>query len=107
MSESIAQDAIDPRRPDPPGDYRPSARQTERERLRARKRRRDGWTAAACTAAFAVVVGTVVVLSPGWEPVKQTFLSGSESRASFPKILDGFWLNVQMFLIAEPAILLL
>jgi polar amino acid transport system permease protein len=101
MTDNAVQDAVSP------DGYRPSARQLERERFRERRRRRDGWIAVACTAAFAVVAGAVVVLSPGWEPVKQTFLSGSEFASSFPKILGGFWLNVQMFLIAEPLILLL
>ena len=107
MSETFAQGATPPRQSDPSEGYRPSARQLEREKYRARKRRRDGWIALACTTVFAVVAGALVVLSPGWQPVKDTFLSGSEFSSSFPKILDGFWLNVQMFLIAEPAILLL
>ena len=88
-------------------EYRPSARQLERERFRERRRRRNSWTAVACTAAFAVAVGLIVVLSPGWEPVKQNFLSGAQFDKTFPKVLDGFWLNVQMFLIAEPAVLVL
>src|SRR5215469_11672121 len=110
MSESVAGDAAEVSQPRLPGvaeDYRPSARQLERERFRARKRRRDGWIAVVCTTVFAVVVGALVVLSPGWQPVRQTFLSGSEFTSSFPAILSGFWLNVQMFLIAEPAILVL
>lgn len=110
MSESVAGDAAEvaePRLPGVAGDYRPSARQLERERFRARMRRRDGWIAVVCTTVFAVVVGALVVLSPGWQPVRQTFLSGSEFTSSFPAILSGFWLNVQMFLIAEPAILVL
>ncbi|HZU55633.1 MAG TPA: amino acid ABC transporter permease [Actinocrinis sp.] len=107
MSETFARDATAPRQSDPAENYRPSARQLERERYRARKRRRDGWIAVTCTTVFAVVAGALVVLSPGWQPVKDTFLSGSEFTSSFPKILDGFWLNVQMFLIAEPAILVL
>jgi len=87
--------------------HRPSARQLERERFRARKRRRDRSIAIVCTLLFAAAVGTAAVLSPGWAPFRQTFLSGVEFNGSFPKILDGFWLNVQMFLIAEPLILLL
>src|ERR1700737_4559776 len=99
MSESTARDA--------PGGYRPSARQLERERFRDHRRRRNSWIAIACTVAFAVAVGAIIVLSPGWQPVKQNFLSGAEFDKTFPKILGGFWLNVQMFLIAEPLVLLL
>jgi polar amino acid transport system permease protein len=51
------------------------------------------------------VLGTVS--SPGWPTVRQTFFDGEHARESFPAILDGFWLNVMMFLIAEPLILVL
>jgi polar amino acid transport system permease protein len=103
MTESSTQDAADGQ----DHAYRPSPRQLERERYHDRRRRRNSWTAVACTVVFAVVVGAVIVLSPGWGPVRDKFLSGAEFNRTFPKILDGFWLNVQMFLIAEPLVLLL
>ena len=58
--------------------------------------------------ATVLVVGLLVVglvTSPGWDTVKATFLSVDDAKASFPDILDGFWLNVKLFLIAEPLIL--
>jgi polar amino acid transport system permease protein len=39
--------------------------------------------------------------------VRETFLSWPDFRASFPDVLDGFWLNVRIFLVAEPLILAL
>jgi polar amino acid transport system permease protein len=39
--------------------------------------------------------------------VQQTFFNREEFVASFPGLIDAFWLNVRIFLIAEPLILLL
>lgn len=46
-----------------------------------------------------------IVLSPGWPRVQATFLDPQHARAALPDIVDGFWINVRMFLIAEPIIL--
>ena len=88
-------------------EYRPSARQQEREQFRRSRRRRNTWIAALCTVAFLLVVGAAVVASPGWPRVHSLFLNGAEFRKTLPAILKGFWLNIQMFLIAEVLILVL
>jgi polar amino acid transport system permease protein len=48
-----------------------------------------------------------VVASPGWPRVHSLFLNGAEFRKTLPAILRCFWLNIQMFLIAEVLILVL
>jgi polar amino acid transport system permease protein len=48
-----------------------------------------------------------LVLSPGWPTVRATFFDWEHAKASFPAIRDGFWINVKMFLIAEPLILVI
>jgi polar amino acid transport system permease protein len=53
--------------------------------------------------ALAVLVGR----SEGWAAVRQAFFSWPDFQASFPRVLEGFLLNVRIFLIAEPAILAL
>ena len=83
-----------------------SDRQTERERLRRRAGRRSAGVATASTVVFLVLVGILVVTSPGWARVQATFLSWSDFRASFPDVLRGFGANVVMFLVAEPLILI-
>src|SRR5689334_9032623 len=87
--------------------YEKSPRQLEREKYRRSKHTRSRLTAIACTVLAAAVVGAVVVASPGFASVRTTFLDGHEFVKSFPGILNGFWLNVQMFLIAEIFILIL
>jgi polar amino acid transport system permease protein len=49
----------------------------------------------------------VVVNSPGWEDVKEAFFSREQFERSFPDILDAFWTNVKIFLVAEVVILVL
>ncbi|MDQ2655208.1 MAG: amino acid ABC transporter permease [Chloroflexota bacterium] len=50
---------------------------------------------------LAYIVGS----STGWQVVQQAFFSPENFVAAFPMVLKGFWLNVRIFLIAEPIIL--
>lgn len=56
------------------------------------------------TISTVVFVGLFVyaaLSSPGWPAVRDRFFSWEFFTASFPDVLGGFWLNVQMFVIAE------
>ena len=46
-----------------------------------------------------------MLTSPGWPEVRDTFFSWSVFRDSFPEVLDGFWLDVKLFMIVEAAVL--
>lgn len=48
-----------------------------------------------------------VLTSPGWPAVRETFFSWSVFKDSFPEVLDGFWLDVKLFLVIEVAVLVL
>jgi polar amino acid transport system permease protein len=87
--------------------YAPSAARLDRERYRRGRRRRDGLIAIGCTVGFLVLVCVGLVSSPGWSRVHEYFLNGTEFRRYFGRILGGFWLNVQMFMLCEIAILVL
>jgi polar amino acid transport system permease protein len=89
------------------GGWTPSAREQERVRVRRSLRRRGVLVASTATL---VVLGLLVVgvaSSPGWDRFRETFLSWPDAKEAFPDIARGFWLNVKMFLAAEPLILLL
>ena len=58
------------------------------------------------TIVVVVVLGAAVANSPGWDEVRQTFLSWSEFRSSLPEIAHAFLLNVKIFSIAEVFILI-
>jgi polar amino acid transport system permease protein len=51
------------------------------------------------------VIGYVVVNSPGWPRVQEAFLNGPIFWESLPKVVSKFWVNVQLFLVAEVLIL--
>ncbi|MCC7024815.1 MAG: amino acid ABC transporter permease [Thermomicrobiales bacterium] len=51
------------------------------------------------------VLGYFISQSSGWAAVQQAFFSPADFVAAFPMVLKGFWLNVRIFLIAEPIIL--
>jgi polar amino acid transport system permease protein len=61
--------------------------------------------AAVSTLVFFGAAVLVVVNSPGWDEVRQAFFYGPEFRESFPDILEKFWTNVKLFLVAEVFIL--
>ncbi|OLT10959.1 ABC transporter permease [Actinomadura sp. CNU-125] len=84
-----------------------SERQLERERRRRRAGVRSASLATVSSLLFVAVVAGVVVSSPGWPRVHDTFFDWNEFTGALPDVLRGFWLNVQIFLVAEPLILLL
>lgn len=60
----------------------------------------------ASVVAFVVVVCWFVSRSPGWVSVQRTFFDGSAFVTAFPELISAFGLNVRIFLIAEPIILI-
>lgn len=43
--------------------------------------------------------------SEGWEAVRRAFFSWPHFQSAFPKVWDGFKLNIKIFMIAEPIVL--
>lgn len=86
--------------------WSPSARQVERLRVRRRLDTRARLVATGTTVVVLVLLVVGLTTSPGWPRVKATFLSWPDARDSFPAIASAFWVNVRMFLAAEPLILL-
>jgi polar amino acid transport system permease protein len=85
----------------------PSERELERRAVRASQRRRRLTTASAVSLAVVALVWVGITSSPGWPLVKETFFSGEHFRESLPDVLEAFWLNIRLFLLAEPLILAL
>jgi polar amino acid transport system permease protein len=85
----------------------PSAHELERRGLRRQQRLRRTLLATVVTV---VVFGLLVLgmlASPGWPRVHETFFNGHHAHDSFHAILKGFWINVKLFLLCEPCILVL
>ncbi|WP_062077988.1 amino acid ABC transporter permease [Demequina globuliformis] len=80
--------------------HEPSALELQRREYRRQATWRSVLIAAASTVAFALVAVLVVVNTPGWDAVKQTFFNWEIGRESFPDILEGLWLNIRALFFA-------
>jgi polar amino acid transport system permease protein len=90
----------------PPAPGAPVAyRDPVRQALSRRRARRNALVGMASLIGFTVVVAFLVSRTPGWPVVQETFFNGDEFWASMPGLLEAFMLNVKIFLIAEPIIL--
>lgn len=78
-----------------------------RQEQTRKKARRDALIGMASLIAFVVVCFVLVTNSSGWKTFQDTFFNGDQFVESFPTLLQAFWLNVRIFLIAEPIILIL
>jgi polar amino acid transport system permease protein len=82
-----------------------SDRRLEREAVRRRQARRGQAIAAASTVVVLGGLAALVLTSPGWPVVRETFFSWTIFKESFPEVLDGFWLDVKVFIAVEIAVL--
>lgn len=71
-----------------------------------RQRARSLLVGAISTIVVFTTVVLVVVNSPGWPAVKESFFSWEDFKASMPEIWSGFGKNIRIFLIAEVLILI-
>jgi polar amino acid transport system permease protein len=85
--------------------WSPSPRQRERDAVRRRLRRRSATIATLATVAVLGLLAVVILTSPGWARVQETFFSWEDAKASFPEVIKAFGKNVLLFLLAEPLIL--
>ena len=67
--------------------------------------RRAVWIAVLSTVAVFGALGVIVVNAPNWPLVQHAFFDPQNFNDSLPALLKGFWINVQIFLIAEVLIL--
>jgi polar amino acid transport system permease protein len=95
---------------DEPGRRSAAAPLSRRLERAAAKRARARRGAAIATLSSVVVIGglaALVLTSPGWPTVRETFFSWSEFTNSFPEVLEGFWLDVKVFMVVEVAVLII
>jgi len=85
------------------------ARDRRAERAAARRARTLRGAAIAAISSVVVLGGiaVLIVTSPGWPDVRDTFFNVDVFRESFPAVLDAFWLDVRVFLIVEVCVLVL
>lgn len=71
----------------------------------ARRRRRNTTVSTVSTVLVLGVLIGLILNSPGWPAVKQSFFSADDARAVLPDILKGLRLTIILFVTAEPVIL--
>jgi polar amino acid transport system permease protein len=77
-----------------------------RRRTRVRGRR-DALVASLSTVVVFAVLILLVTSSPGWPKVQETFFNWQAAVAAWPELIHAFWLNIQIFIVAEFFILIL
>ena len=82
-------------------------RRAERALARRRKARRGQAIAVVSTVVVLGGLAALVLTSPGWSEVRETFFDWEKFKEIFPEILVGFWLDIRVFLIVEVAVLLI
>lgn len=86
--------------------YRPSERRIAREAYRRQRARQSALIAAVSTGATALVLGLVVVNSPGWAVTRRTFFSAHYARQALPEVLKGLRVNLELMVVCGALILL-
>ena len=88
---------------------RPAVSDRERERARYRRRRAllRGAVAAFSTLVVLALIVLVVVSAPGWDRVQRTFFDWQDAKDSAGPIAEAFWLNIRLFVVAELLILVI
>lgn len=84
-----------------------SDRQKEREKLLRAQGRRSLSAATISTVVVVVVIVVGLLASPGWPRVRELFFNWDAFVTSLPDVLRGFLLNVAIFMVAEPIVLML
>jgi polar amino acid transport system permease protein len=83
----------------------PSERQLDRDRYRRRRARNRAAVAVVSTLVVLGGLAVVIMQSPGWPRVRETYFNVGDARAVLPDVAKAFWLNIRLFLVAEVLIL--
>lgn len=83
----------------------PPSTRARRQRFERAQRRRSVAVAATSTAVVVALVVWLVPKTSGWQKVRRSFFDWSVFRGSFRPILSAFWLDVRVFLVCAPCIL--
>jgi polar amino acid transport system permease protein len=83
-----------------------SDRRLEREAAKKRQERRSQAIAVVSSVLVLGALLALILTSPGWPEVRELFLNWEVFKESFPEVLEGFWLDVKLFMVVEVAVLI-
>lgn len=81
--------------------FTPSAIELERQAFRRTRKRRSILISLLSTVVFAGVMTLLLINSPGWARVRESFFDPQVAAESFPRIVKGLWLNIQVLFFAS------
>ncbi|MDE0546325.1 amino acid ABC transporter permease [Microbacterium sp. C7(2022)] len=84
--------------------WQPSDLELARRGTRRRQSARSVLIALVSSIVFVGLIAIGLASSPGWERVKESFFNWDIAVASFPSILAGLWVNVQVLIVAAIAV---
>lgn len=84
-----------------------SAIELDRRAYRRARGRRSIFVSLASTLVFAAVIAFVLMSSPGWSRVQESFFNLDVAIKSFPRIIEGLWLNIQVLFFAGVGVAIL
>ncbi len=85
----------------------PSSFELERRAFRRQQSVRSVLVAAISTIVFAVVVWLTIINTPGWSVVQQSFFDPDSWVAAWPRVFEGFLLNLRVLAVAAIAVAIL
>lgn len=92
--------------PTPPASvWQPSEVELERRAYRRKQSRRSVAISIVSTVLFAALAWLTIVNTPGWARVQQSFFNPEVAVAAFPRVVEGFLLNVRVLLVAAVGVL--
>lgn len=93
--------------PSDPAPFEPSAIELERRAFRRARKQRSILVSLVSTLVFAALIVVVLVNSPGWNAVRETFFDFGVAVDAFPRVIEGLWLNIQVLVIAAIGVAIL
>lgn len=85
----------------------PSDLEVGRRAFRRKQTGRSVLISLASTLVLAVLVWIFLINTPGWSKVQQTFFDPDVAVASWPRIIEGFWLNIRVLFFSVIGVALL
>ena len=82
-------------------------RREVREAAKRRRARRGVLVSAVSSVLVLGGLAAFIVTRPGWENVKATFFDWDAFKEAFPGVLDGFWIDIKLFVAVEIVVLIL
>jgi polar amino acid transport system permease protein len=82
-------------------------RRAERAAARQARARRGQAIAAVSSIVVLGGIAALILTSPGWPGVRETFFNVDEFRETFPEILKAFWLDIRVFACVEVGVLVI